>query len=118
MGEQMVMPFLLREDLPEVLLVLEGTPVEEVEAYLVKGDVPVRCETMTFDELLARDRVAGCTCGLISCRCEELRKHTRTCRLARMLRSPADFYCKHQRVRCEECDVCDCGADQDRKGVG
>ena len=97
----------LRDDLPDVLVVPEGTPARDVTNYLrCDGPVPEGGETMTLEAFLARGRLTDCDCGLLVCACLELRPHAKLCGFRRARTNVLVAACQEHGK--EACLACDC----------
>jgi len=89
--------------------VRELKPNEMIEVTVNgRGDV-TSLEIVDQEEFMARGRVADCDCGLISCVCEEARKHKPECRFRKALTCAVGISCdEHGYDVCPKCDPCDC----------
>jgi hypothetical protein len=99
----------MRPDLPEVLVIKEGTSAEALGAYLQGGPMPEGAHGETYEELAARGRVPDCDCQLIQCVCPQARPHVKECRYRIALTCAVPIHCEeHGFDVCPHCDPCTC----------
>jgi hypothetical protein len=98
-----------RDDLPEVLLVVEGTSPGSIRQYFETGELPRGAKAMSFEEYSAQGRVSDCDCNLISCVCVQARQHKLGCRYQMALTCAIPIACEaHGSDVCPTCDACTC----------
>jgi len=94
---------------PEVLVVPESTTPDQLADYVTGGSFPVGATIMTLDELMARERVEDCNCGLIQCICQQARQHKEDCLLRLSMTCAIPIECaEHDRDVCPICTPCTC----------
>lgn len=96
----------------QILIVPPDVDIEALaQAVDTGGPLPAGAYYMSFDEWTAIGRIEDCDCGLLQCRCLDIRGHARDCTHRLSIQSPVVLLCNHGHAECHECYACNCGFD-------